>query len=98
MAFAGVRAFLRRPFASRGPWRHHVVSDGKPAEAWYRPLTKREAQVAELILAGSTDREIARIIDSDVRVANKHVMVIMHKLGVNRRRDIAAWVAQHRPG
>ena len=98
MAFGSARSFLRRLFASRGLALHDVAPEAEPEVAWYRPLTKREAEVAALILAGSTDREIARSFGADQRAVNVCVVVIMQKLGVHKRAEIAAWVRQHRPG
>jgi len=47
--------------------------------------------------AGSTNLEIATRIGDDQRMIGGCVALIMNKLGVSKRAEIAAWVAQHRP-
>lgn len=87
-------SLLRRLLASLGLSRQVVREIDPP---WYYPLAKREAEVAELIAAGSTNLEIAARIGVSERVIGPRVGLIMNKLGVSKRADIAAWVAQHRP-
>jgi len=68
-----------------------------PEPPWYYPLTTREAEIAELIAAGSTNLEIATHFGWSQRTIGVRVYLIMMKLDVDKRADIAAWVAQHRP-
>ena len=90
-------SFLRRLSASRGVRQHDVVLESEPATAWYYPLSRREAEVAELIAAGSTNLEIATRIGMPQRLIDARVAWIKDKLGVTKRAEIAGWVAQHRP-
>lgn len=55
------------------------------------PLTTRERDVAELVAAGLSNREVgARLYLSD-RTVEKHLTRIMDKLGVRSRAGVAAW-------
>ena len=54
------------------------------------PLTELEVEVALLVAAGLTDREIAHRLDLPVRTARSHVVRIGHKLGVVGSRADAA--------
>jgi DNA-binding NarL/FixJ family response regulator len=67
---------------------------GEPGTA--RPLTRREAQVADLVAEGRSNREIATTLFISRRTAESHVEHILTKLGFTARTQIAAWVAEHR--
>ena len=56
-------------------------------------LSNREREVAELVAAGLTDREIATRLVISPRTAESHVQHILTKLGFRSRSQIAAWVA-----
>jgi len=56
-------------------------------------LTARELQVARLVRAGLTDRDIAGRLFITRRTAEWHVKQILNKLGFNSRSQVAAWVA-----
>ena len=56
-------------------------------------LTPRELQVARLVRAGLTDRDIADRLFITRRTAEWHVKQILNKLGFNSRTLVAAWVA-----
>jgi DNA-binding NarL/FixJ family response regulator len=56
-------------------------------------LSKRELEVADLVAAGLTDREIAARLVISPRTAESHVQHILTKLGFRSRSQIAAWVA-----
>lgn len=58
------------------------------------PITERERQVAVLVADGLGNREIAEQLDITEATAEAHVRHIFNKLGVNRRSQIAAWVAR----
>ncbi|AEV87761.1 Fimbriae Z protein [Actinoplanes sp. SE50] len=57
------------------------------------PLTTRELEVARLVAAGRTDREIAGTLVISPRTVAAHVEHIRTKLGVTRRTQIAGWLA-----
>ncbi len=57
-------------------------------------LTRREHQVAELVAAGLTNREIASRLFLSERTAQNHVQHILDKLRLPNRSQIAVWVMQ----
>lgn len=58
------------------------------------PLTRREWQVAGLVAAGKTNREIAEELYLSERTAQNHVQHVLTKLGLSNRSQIAAWVTR----
>jgi DNA-binding CsgD family transcriptional regulator len=58
------------------------------------PLSARELEVARLVAAGATNREIGVALAIAPRTASTHVEHILRKLGVARRAQIAAWVVR----
>jgi DNA-binding CsgD family transcriptional regulator len=58
------------------------------------PLTNRERDVATLAARGESSREIADRLYLSIRTVNNHLQHIYTKLGVNRRRDLAAALAE----
>lgn len=67
---------------------HH----GRPAEPWY-PLSAREFEIAQLIQAGLTNKQIAERLVLAPKTISAHVEHILTKLGAARRAEIAAWCA-----
>ena len=64
----------------------------KPAEPWY-PLSEREFEVARLVAAGLTNRQIAEQLVLAPKTISAHVTHILSKLGAARRAEIGAWCA-----
>jgi DNA-binding NarL/FixJ family response regulator len=64
---------------------------GHPAEPWH-PLSEREFEVAQLVAAGLTNRQIAQQLVLAPKTISAHVTHILTKLGAGRRAEIAAWV------
>ncbi|MFT4038180.1 MAG: LuxR C-terminal-related transcriptional regulator [Thermomicrobiales bacterium] len=66
-------------------------ADGAQARETARKLglTRREAEVFRLLIAGQADREIAASLYISVRTASKHVGAILQKLGVSSRSEAA---------
>jgi DNA-binding CsgD family transcriptional regulator len=64
--------------------------DPGPVEPWY-PLSAREYQVAQLVAAGLTNRQIAQQLVLAPKTISAHVTHILTKLGAGRRAEIAAW-------
>jgi predicted ATPase/DNA-binding NarL/FixJ family response regulator len=58
-------------------------------------LTKREWQVAELLLEGMSNRDIALRLFLSERTVEAHLEHIRNKLGFRSRTQIAAWVTEH---
>lgn len=59
------------------------------------PLSRRQQEVAALVGAGLTNREIAERLFIAERSAEGHVERIRNKLGVHSRTEIATWALQH---
>lgn len=57
-------------------------------------LTRREEEVAALLAAGKTNKEIASTLVISRRTAEAHVEHILVKLGFSNRAQVATWVAQ----
>ena len=55
------------------------------------PLTKREDEVAHLVAAGKSNKDIASELVISQRTAEAHVEHILTKLGFNSRTQIASW-------
>jgi DNA-binding CsgD family transcriptional regulator/tetratricopeptide (TPR) repeat protein len=54
-------------------------------------LSAREAEVLRRVALGETDKEIADELHIGIRTVNSHVSNVLRKLGVERRRQAAAW-------
>ncbi len=59
------------------------------------PLSRREREVAILVAAGLTNREIAERLFIAERSAEGHVERIRNKLGVRSRTEVATWAVEH---
>ena len=60
----------------------------------WAPLTAREFSVARLVADGRTNAAVAEELGISPRTASAHVEHILAKLSVERRAEIAAWVAR----
>lgn len=60
------------------------------------PLTRRQLEVAELVAAGLTNRQIAERLTLSERTAENHVQHIMDRLGLTNRSGIAVWVTERK--
>jgi len=58
------------------------------------PLTAREFEVAKLVAAGATNREISERLVISPKTASAHIEHILAKLHVSRRAEIAAWTSR----
>ncbi len=68
-----------------------AVADGGASAG---PLSARELDVARLVAAGATNREIGQQLVISPKTASSHIEHILAKLGVARRSEIAAWVVR----
>jgi predicted ATPase/class 3 adenylate cyclase/DNA-binding CsgD family transcriptional regulator len=59
------------------------------------PLSRRQREVAMLVAAGLTNREIAERLFIAERSAEGHVERIRNKLGVRSRTEVATWAVEH---
>jgi DNA-binding CsgD family transcriptional regulator len=87
-AFSGFGALRRRDEATRELRRlgRRVV---RPAEGGDGPLTAREREIADLVAAGRTNREIAEQLVLSPRTIDAHLRSIYAKLGVRSRVELA---------
>ena len=69
---------------------------GRQADPWH-PLSEREYEVAQLVAAGLTNRQIAERLVVSPKTISAHISHILTKLGAGRRAEIAAWCATVRP-
>ena len=60
-----------------------------------RDLTVREREILPLIAAGQTNREIAAAVFLSEKTVKNYVSSILAKLGLDRRTQVPAFVAQH---
>lgn len=64
-----------------------------PATEAGKPLTRRQAEIADLVAEGLTNRQIANRLVISVRTAETHVDHVLTRLGFANRSQLAAWVA-----
>ena len=57
-------------------------------------LTAAQTRVAELVLAGLTNREIAATLYMSVRTVETHLTKIYHELGIRSRAQLAGAIAR----
>jgi len=67
----------------------------RPAPDGLDPLTAREIEVARLVAAGKSTREIADTLFISARTAQTHVTNILGKLDLESRAALAAWVVRN---
>lgn len=58
-------------------------------------LSRRELEVARLVVEGLTNREIAARLFLSERTVDGHLEHVREKLGVNTRAQVATWVVRH---
>ena len=66
-----------------------------PPADWTAGLTPRETEVLRLLARHLTDKEIAAALSLSPRTVMHHVSSLLAKLGVETRREAAAWAARH---
>ncbi|HET7420848.1 MAG TPA: LuxR C-terminal-related transcriptional regulator [Candidatus Dormibacteraeota bacterium] len=77
----------------------YALGSGQPAGADVSkdagPLSRREREVAAMVAAGMTNKEIAARLFIAERTAEGHVERIRNKLGVRSRTEVATWAVAH---
>lgn len=68
---------------------------GAPDEPGSGSLTVREAEVAQLVATGLSNRQISERLFVSVRTVESHVDHALTKLGFTTRGQLAAWVHEH---
>ncbi|MFY7065311.1 response regulator [Nocardiopsis changdeensis] len=93
-------AAAERLVASLGGGTEAAEAQAPPrgAEPARPPLSEREWEVARMIGAGATNREIARGLFITDGTARNHVTNILRKLGLRDRTRLALWVRERGDG
>jgi DNA-binding CsgD family transcriptional regulator len=73
-------------------WLARSWGPGRQVDPWH-PLSEREFEVARLVAAGLTNRQIAERLVVSPKTVSAHITHILTKLGAGRRAEIAAWCA-----
>jgi predicted ATPase/class 3 adenylate cyclase/DNA-binding CsgD family transcriptional regulator len=73
----------------------YALGESEPQAALdARPLSRREQEVAKLVAAGMTNRQIAQRLFIAERTVDGHLEHVREKLAVNTRAQIAAWAVE----
>lgn len=62
---------------------------------WPGGLTDREVEVVRLVAIGRSNPEIGQLLGMSPRTAQKHVMHVYQKLGLESRAGLALWAMEH---
>jgi len=65
----------------------------EPVAQAAQPLTARQAEVADLVAEGLTNRQIGRRLGISEKTVELHVSAVLARLGVPSRAGVAAWAA-----
>jgi DNA-binding CsgD family transcriptional regulator len=71
------------------------MSPSKRKNAWPGGLSDREVEVVRLVAVGRTNKEIGSLLGVSSRTAQKHVMNIYDKLGLESRAGLALYAIEH---
>jgi two-component system nitrate/nitrite response regulator NarL len=74
----------------------HNASGGDHGAALPAALTAREAQIAKMIAAGMSNKDIARCLNIGLATAKTHVHHLLGKLNLQRRGQAAGRMREHR--
>jgi DNA-binding CsgD family transcriptional regulator len=64
-------------------------SDGRCRPSRWADLTAREAEVAEHLALGATNREIAETLGTSIKTVDSHRGAVMRKLGLRNNVELA---------
>jgi HD-GYP domain-containing protein (c-di-GMP phosphodiesterase class II) len=67
----------------------------KRKRAWPAGLSDREVEVIKLVAVGRTNKEVGRLPGMSARTAQKHVMHVYEKLGLESRAGLALYAIEH---
>lgn len=84
LGFAALAERARRELRAAGE-----SSRRRPREAWYQ-LTAQEAQVANLVVSGDSNRDVAAKLYISTATVEYHLHKVYRKLGVSSRTQLAA--------
>jgi DNA-binding NarL/FixJ family response regulator len=69
----------------------------RPARPEEARLTAREREIVELVAAGLSNKEISQLLTIELATVKNHVHIILAKLGVSRRSEVAARIRRRLP-
>jgi DNA-binding CsgD family transcriptional regulator len=78
------------------PLRRRAVDALAALKQGRSPITARELEVADLVAAGLSNKEVANELNISVRTAENHLLSAMSKLGMVNRAQVATWVTRTR--
>ena len=98
-ALAGFDRLGARPWAARARAELAAAEGGRARvhEAQETPLTHKEGEVADLVAAGATNREVAAALFVSPRTVEHHLRQVYRKLGIRSRTELAAAYGAARP-
>ena len=73
-----------------------IQSGGDGAFPFHKYLTEREAQVADLVAQGDSNKEIGERLELSAKTVKNHVSNILRKLALQRRTQIAILALRER--
>ncbi|MBY4401084.1 hypothetical protein HQO26_07160 [Rhodococcus fascians] len=74
-----------------------IETETEPDDSGLTVLTRRELEVARLVAAGLSNRDIAADLTISQRTVETHVEHILSKLGLENRTRVAAWIHARTP-
>ena len=92
---AGLVATARDQAASAGSAVLAQLAESVTTSTDAGPLSAREWEVARLVAAGNTNREIAEALVISPKTASAHIEHILAKLGAANRTEAAATARRH---
>lgn len=91
-----LRMYFEQSGATAGPHPWHPQRDGVDATATRFGLTEREREVSQLMLGGSSTKEIARRLAISVETVRVHKKHLYAKLGINTQAELFSRFWQER--
>jgi DNA-binding CsgD family transcriptional regulator len=94
LELAGRGADALRIYRAAGSARDAArLSDSARAADPLAPLTPREREIAEHVLAGRSNRETGELLGLSERTVGNHLQSVFNRLGIGSRRELAAYVS-----
>ena len=103
----GAQDFIQKPFKedvicklvdkmlNKAHLNQQQNSEIKRAQSKFRTLSKREKEVLECIVAGCTNKQVAKNLNISLKTVEAHRANVMEKLGVNRATTLLKLAITH---
>lgn len=76
----------------------HIITARELPQGYFylteKGITRREYQLIQLILAGSSNRQISESLDISLRTVETHITNIFNKLGISRRSELVNYCSE----